>query len=92
LAKLLGKCCSGGRLVVPLAGMPERSATIRAFRLGAFGVKIKCVLANDETTFLGNLHLPAFDLGIVEFLDATAVYADQVIMVLSGTQLENRLA
>lgn len=77
---------------MPLAGMPERSATIRAFRLGAFGVKIKCVLANDETTFLGNLHLPAFDLGIVEFLDASTVDAHQMIVMLPGTEFENRFA
>ena len=65
---------------------------MRTVRLGAFGIQIKRVLANDETAILGNLRLPAFDLSIVEFLDPAAVDTDQVIMVLSGAQLEDRLA
>ena len=65
---------------------------MRALRLAAFGIEIKRVLANDEAAIGGDFRLSTFDLGIVEFLDTTTVDTDQVIMVLSLTQLENRLA
>jgi hypothetical protein len=45
-----------------------------------------------EAALLGDARLPALDLGIVELLDAAAVDADQVIMVLSGAEFEDRLA
>jgi hypothetical protein len=50
------------------------------------------VFANHEAALLGNPRLSALDLGIVEFLDATAVDTHQVIVVLAGAQLEHRLA
>jgi hypothetical protein len=36
--------------------------------------------------------LSTFDLGIVEFLDASAVDAHQMIVVLPGTEFENSFA
>jgi hypothetical protein len=77
---------------VALADRPHRVAAMWAIGLGAFGVEIKGVLANDEATFLGNPRLPAFDLGIVELLDTTTIDADEMVMVLSRAQFENRLA
>ena len=75
-----------------LTGIPQRNPTVRALRLAAFGIEIKRVLANDEAAIGGDFRLSTFDLDIVEFLDTTTVDTDQVIMVLSLTQLEHRLA
>lgn len=65
---------------------------MRAFRLRAFSIEVEGVFANDKTAFQRNFRLPALDFGIVELLDATAIHAHQVIMVLAGTQLKHSLA
>ena len=50
------------------------------------------MFANAEATLLGDARLPPLDLGIAEFLDPTAVDADEMVMVLTVTEFEHRLA
>lgn len=50
------------------------------------------MLADGKSTILGNALLAFFDLRIVEFLDATTFQTDQVIVVATFLQFENRLA
>ena len=77
------------------ARTPHRTgtfATMRAFRLAAFRIKVECVFANGEAALPGNPGLSSFDLGIVEFLDTAAIDTDEMVVMLSVTQFEYRLA
>src|SRR5260370_24985643 len=65
---------------------------VRALDLHAFGVQIKRVLADLKSAIAGDLGLALFDLGIEEFLDAAALQADQVVVLPTLIELENRLA
>lgn len=65
---------------------------MRALRLAAFRVEVERVFANQEAALLGDFRLSALDLGIVEFLDASTVDAHQMIVMLPGTEFENRFA
>ena len=66
--------------------------TMRARILGAAPVHRERVLLECESAFLGNEFLAAFDLGVEEFLDASAIQAHQVVVVMSLVELENGLA
>ena len=55
-------------------------------------VDIERVIENFETAVLGNGFLAFFDLGVVKLLDAAAIDADQVIVVLAVVDFENGLA
>src|SRR5579864_1146918 len=65
---------------------------MRAPGLGAIGVQVERVLADFEPTLLGDLRLALLDLGVVELLDAAALHAHEVIVVLPLVELEHRLA
>src|ERR1700746_823579 len=63
-----------------------------AVRLNALGVQVEGVLGDREAAFLRDLELALLDLGIEEFLDATALQANQMIVVPALVELEHRLA
>ena len=65
---------------------------IRAARLHAFGVQIERVLADLEAALPRDGVLPLFDPGVVELLDATALQADEMVVMVALVQLEHRLA
>src|SRR5690349_23505414 len=65
---------------------------MRAARLRAVGVEVERVLADRETALLRHFQLPLLDLGIVELLDATALHAHEVVVMLALVELEHRLA
>jgi predicted RNA methylase len=50
------------------------------------------MLLDGKAPIAGNGVLPAFDFRIVELLDTTAIDADQVIVVRTTINLENRFA
>ena len=81
-----------GRRLVALAENSCGTSSMRAFGLRTFSIEVQGVLANDKPAFFRNFGLPALDLGIVELFDAPAVRTNQVIMVLTGTQLKHSLA
>lgn len=66
--------------------------TVRAVFLQAIGVKVECVFDYREAPVLGYLELAFLDFRIVEFLDAAALQADQVVVVLAIVELEHGLA
>ena len=55
---------------------------VRAVRLDALGVEVERVLADLEAALAGDLRLPLLDLRVVELLDAAALHADEVVVVL----------
>jgi len=57
----------------------------------AIGIQAKRVRLDRELFFLGDARLAFFYHGIVEFLDATALQADKMVVVLALVQLEYRL-
>ena len=50
------------------------------------------MFANREPALFGDFLLALFDGRIVKLLDAAAIYTDQVVVVLSRVELEDRLA
>jgi len=50
------------------------------------------MIADREAALLGNLVLPALDLGIEEFLDLAALHADQVVVVAALVEFEHGFA
>ncbi len=50
------------------------------------------MLGQRKALFLGNRTLPILDPGVKKFLDLTTVQTDQMIVVISLVELENRLA
>ena len=58
----------------------------------AVGVQVERVVGNREATLLGDALLAFLDLRVVELLDAPALQANEVIVVVSLVQLEDRLA
>lgn len=65
---------------------------MQAFHFGTFHVKVKRMLLNDKATSLGDLFLTAFDFLVEKLFNVTTVDAYQMIMVLTGLDLEYRLA
>lgn len=65
---------------------------MRAIRFGAFRIDVERMFLDNETPLLGNLLLAAFDFFVVELFDSTTVDAHEVVVVLPGFDLENRLA
>lgn len=75
-----------------ISGLVVRLVAVRAAVLGALGVEVERVVLDGEAAFAGNEVLPALNFRVVEFLDATAINADQMVMVLAAVDLEDRLA
>src|SRR5574343_1106845 len=67
-----------------------RMVAVRAGVLGALGVEIERVVLDGETAFGGYGVLALLDFRVVKLLDATAIDADQMIVVLAAVDLENR--
>lgn len=65
---------------------------MRAVRFVALRVKIKRMLPNDKAASLGDLVLTAFNFFIEKLFNASAVNAYQMVMVLTGPDLEYRFA
>src|SRR5450432_1122124 len=65
---------------------------IRARRLHAFRVQIQRMLADLEAAIAGDLGLPLFDLRVEKLLDASALHADEMVVVAALVELEHRLA
>lgn len=56
------------------------------------GVEVHRVIGDLEAALLGDLALPRLDRGVEELFDVAAVETNEMIVVLAGGQLENRLA
>ena len=65
---------------------------MRAVGLAAVAVQRKRVSAQFEAVLFGDFVLALLDLAVVELLDPAALQADQVVVVATLVQLENRLA
>lgn len=65
---------------------------MRAFHLGAFRVKVERVFLNDKPAFPGDSFLAPFDFLVTKFFNAAAIDTHQMVVVLSGLNLENGLA
>jgi hypothetical protein len=65
---------------------------VRTVGLDAVGIQLQRVLVDGEAAVLGNLDLASLDFRIIEFLDPSALDADQVIVVAALVEFENRLA
>ena len=65
---------------------------MRAVGLGAARVEIERVFLDFEAALAGDGVLALLDFRIVEFLDASAVDADQVVVVLAAVDFEHGLA
>ena len=78
--------------VVFLVILLLRFFAILASGFVAFSIEVKCMLLDDEPAFLRNAFLPAFDLFVDEFLDASAIDAYEMVMMLAGFELENGFA
>ncbi len=61
---------------------------MRAPRFGAIGVQMERVLADFEAALARDPYLPFFDLGVVEFLDAPALQAHEMVVMRTLIQLE----
>ena len=62
---------------------------MRALALDALGVEIKRVLLNRKAALLGNFLLSALDFLVKKFLNATAIDAHQMVMVLPRPDLKD---
>src|ERR1700754_3024812 len=65
---------------------------MRAVFLRARTVQCERMFLKPETALLRDSLLAVLDFGVEEFLDDTAIDADEVIVVRSFVQLKNRLA
>lgn len=61
---------------------------MRTPRFGAIGVQMESVFTDFEAALAGNPYLPFFDLGVVEFLDAPALQAHEMVVMRPLIQLE----
>ena len=68
------------------------TAPVRATRLDAIGVKMQRMIADRETAILRDAALTPFDFRVIELFDATALHADEMIVMARVFQLEHRLA
>src|SRR6185436_20464000 len=75
-----------------LPGAASGFVPVRAVGLDAVGIQLQRVLMDRKAAVLGDFHLAAFDFAIVEFVHATALDADQVIVMAALVELEYRLA
>src|SRR5207237_8257647 len=74
------------------SSLRRRALLVRTARLRAIGIQIKRVFADFESAFVRDFVLPFLDLGVVELLDAPALHADEMVVMLAFVQLEDRLA
>ncbi len=65
---------------------------VRAARLDAFGIEIERVLRDPEAALARHRSLPLLDSRVVELLDAPALQADEMVVVMALVQLEDGLA
>lgn len=77
------KCCETG-IRRPLARAPAGTV-----RLRAIDVQMQRVFANFESAFGGDRGLPPFNGLVEELLDATALQADEVVMVAALIEFED---
>ena len=65
---------------------------MRAPRFGAISIQMERVFTDFEAALARDPYLSFFDLGVVEFLDAPALQADEMVVVWPLIQLEYRFA
>ena len=65
---------------------------VRAARFHALRIQIERVLGDPEAALARDRGLPLFDPRIVELLDAAALQADEMVVMVALVQLEHRLA
>lgn len=65
---------------------------MRAISLRAMSVQRQCVLGDIETALVRYFLLTPFDFVIEEFLDPSAIEANEVIMMRSLVEFEHRFA
>ncbi len=78
----------GGRVIGLLA---SARLSVRALRAVAVAVELQRMFVDREPALARDRDLPLLDLGVEEFLDVAALQADEVIVVATLVQFEDRL-